>query len=163
MGQILNADELFKIGVQIEKNGKEFYLAAADNTDDRDLKKMFAELAKWEGRHVSLFEEFRANIPAALKNEFAYDPENSIHLYLKSVADSTVFVKNDDSEKNVKSCRSAREVLEKALVFEKDSVVFYSSMKQIVPDALGKSEIDKLIIEELYHVGLLTKEIQNLV
>lgn len=162
MSQVLNADELFKIGIQIEKNGQEFYLAAAAITNDPDQKKLFTELAEWESRHVSLFEKFRENLPALLKNDYAYDPENSIHQYLKSVADNTIFVKNNNSEKTVASCKNAKEVLEKALTFEKESVVYYSSMKQIVPESLGKSEIDNLVIEELRHVGILTQEIQKL-
>jgi rubrerythrin len=64
-------------------------------------------------------------------------------------------------EKVVSACNSAVEILEKALTFEKDSVVFYTSMKEIVPGELGKSEIDKLVLEELFHVGQLTKEIKK--
>jgi hypothetical protein len=35
-------------------------------------------------------------------------------------------------------------------------------MKELVPQNLGKNEIDKLVIEELKHVGQLTKEINKL-
>jgi rubrerythrin len=125
MSQLFNADEIFKIGVQIENNGRDFYLAAAEKSADEDLKKLFTELASWEDRHMILFENFRSKLSAAIKNENVYDPENSIHLYLKSVADSTVFVKGSDMSKVVELCKSAVEVLEKALTFEKESVVFY--------------------------------------
>jgi len=162
MLQKFNADEVFKIGVQIEKNGKDFYLAAAAKADDKDLKRIFTELASWETRHATLFENLRTELPLSIKNDNVYDPENNIHLYLKSVADSTVFIKGADMEEEVARCESALEILEKALVFEKDSVVFYSSMKEIIPHDLGHSEIDKLILEELFHVGQLTKEIKKL-
>lgn len=162
MSQLFNADEIFKIGVQIEKNGREFYLAAADKSSDADSKKLFTELADWESRHMALFESFRSKLSAAIKNENVYDPDNNIHLYLKSVADSTVFVKGSDMAAAVTMCKSPVEILEKALTFEKESVVFYSSMKSIVPDALGKADVDKLVLEELFHVGLLTKEISKL-
>jgi len=159
MSQIFNADEIFKIGIQIEKNACEFYRAAASKTTDTDLKKLFSELAQWETRHISLFEDFRTKLPASMKNENAYDPENSIHMYLKSVAGSVVFVKGNEMERLVALCKSPVEILEKALNFEKDSVVFYASMKEIVPDSLGKSKIDTLVLEELNHVGTLTKEV----
>ena len=162
MSQKFNADEVFKIGVQIEKNGREFYLAAAAKTTDTDLKKLFSELATWETRHATLFESLRSNLPADVKNDNIYDPENNIHLYLKSVADNTIFVQGNEMEKVVSTCNSAVEILEKALTFEKESVVFYTSMKEIVPGELGKSEIDKLVLEELFHVGQLTKEIKKL-
>jgi rubrerythrin len=162
MSQKFNADEVFKIGVQIEKNGREFYLAAAAQTVDINLKKMFSELATWETHHATLFENLRSNLPPSIKNDNIYDPDNDIHLYLKSVADNTIFIQGNEMEKVVASCNSALEILQKALIFEKDSVVFYSSMKEIVPADLGKSEIDKLILEELFHVGQLTKEIKKL-
>jgi rubrerythrin len=162
MSQIFNADEIFKIGIQIEKNGQNFYLAAAVRSKDTDLKELFTDLANWESQHTVLFENLRTTLSSSFKTENIYDPENSIHLYLKSVADSTIFVKGNEIEKTIAACNSAIEILEKALAFEKDSVVFYSSMKEIVPDELGKSEIEKLIIEELSHVGQLTREINKL-
>jgi rubrerythrin len=162
MSQLFNADEIFKIGVQIEKNGREFYLAAADKSSDADSKKLFTELADWESRHMVLFENFRSKLSDVIKNENVYDPDNNIHLYLKSVADNTVFVKSSDMAASVALCNSPVEILEKALAFEKESVVFYSSMKAIVPDTLGKADVDKLVLEELFHVGLLTKEINKL-
>lgn len=162
MSLIFNADEVFKIGVQIEKNGREFYLAAASKVTDPDLKKLFTSLADWEKKHVSTFEEFRSALPSTIKNENIYDPENTIHLYLKSVADSTVFVQGIDTDEMIASCKSPVDILKKALGFEKDSVVFYSSMKSITPENLGKVDLDKIILEELNHIGMLTKEINKL-
>lgn len=162
MSQIFNAYEIFKISIQIEKNGKDFYSAAAEKTRDEQFKKLFSELADWESKHIILFENFRDHLYTEVKFEDVFDPDNLVHLYLKSVADSTVFVKENDIKNTVSECKSIIEILEKALEFEKDSVVFYSSMKSIVPDDLGKAEIDKLIQEELFHVGQLTKEIKGL-
>jgi rubrerythrin len=159
---LFNADEVFKIGIQIENNGKTFYSTAAEKSTDPDLKKLFSELAGWETKHAALFEELRSKIPMNIKEQDIFDPDNEIHLYLKSVADSTIFIKGSEMEKTISSCTSPVDILTKALSFEKESVVFYSSMKEIVPDGLGKADIDKLVLEELYHVGQLTKEIKKL-
>lgn len=160
MAQVFNADEVFDIGVQIEKNGRAFYLAAKDRTQDPLLKNMFAELAVWEGNHVELFEHLRTTLPADANRHIEFDPDNMIHLYLKAVADSILFV--NQNRYTVDSCHSSLELLQKALDFERDAVVLYSSMKEVVPLNLGKNEIDKLIAEELNHVGQLTKEISKL-
>lgn len=159
MAQVFNANEVFNIGVQIEKNGKEFYLEAQKRTNDPFLKKMFAQLAAWEGNHVELFEQLRANLPTNANSQIEYDPDNMIHLYLKSVADNKLYVSQDYA---IDSCKTQLEILKKALNFERESVVLYSSMKELVPQNLGKDEIDKLVIEELKHVGQLTKEINKL-
>ncbi len=160
MAQVFNADEVFNIGVQIEKNGKAFYLAAKERTQDPLLKNLFADLAVWEGNHMELFEHLRNTLPADANRNIEYDPDNVIHLYLKAVADSTLFVNQDRYD--IDSCHSSLELLQKALDFERDSVVLYSSMKEVVPLDLGRNEIDKLIAEELNHVGQLTKEIRKL-
>lgn len=159
MAQVFNAVEIFTIGVQIEKNGRAFYLAAKDRTDDPVLKNLFTELAKWEGKHVEFFENLKTNLPEGASQQFEYDPDNMIHLYLKSVADNQIF---NDRGNDIDSCRTALDILKKALDFERDSVVLYSSMKEIVPQNMGKQEIDKLVLEELKHVGQLTAQIGKL-
>ena len=162
MTQVFNADEVFKIGVEIERNGRAFYQAAANTTEDADLKKLFEELSDWEARHVELFEGLRSSISGKIGAEIPFDPDNMVHLYLKAVADNSVFVQNSDTAELVAELKTLVNILKKALEFEKESVVFYSSMKEIVSEALGKEEIDKLIHEELNHIGQLTKEVRAL-
>jgi rubrerythrin len=55
-----------------------------------------------------------------------------------------------------------KEVLKAAIEAEKDSIVFYLGMKDIVPDALGKKRIDDIIKEEMGHIRLLSKELVKL-
>lgn len=159
MAQVFNANEVFDIGVQIEKNGNDFYLAAEKRTSDPFLKTMFAQLAAWEDNHVKLFEQLRASLPINADSLLEYDPDNMIHLYLKAVADNKLYMNQDYA---IDSCKTSLDILKKALDFERESVVLYSSMKELVPQNMGKDEIDKLVIEELKHVGQLTKEINKL-
>ncbi len=162
MSQVFNAEEIFAMGVRIEENGRTFYLATARNSSNSVIKDLFTSLADWETRHVELFEKMKKDLPSDLKNVELYDPENSVHLYLKAAADSHIFIKNSDIEKLALSCSTPAQALELALQFEKDSVVFYSSMKEIVRDDLGREHLDKLIREELNHLGQLTRELERL-
>ncbi len=159
MAQVFNANEVFDIGVEIEKNGKAFYMAAEKRTNDPILKSMFAQLAAWEATHVELFEKLRSSLTADENSQIEYDPDNMIHLYLKAVADNKLYMNQDFS---IDSCKNSLDILKKALDFERESVVLYSSMKELVPQTMGKKEIDKLVIEELKHVGQLTQEISKL-
>ena len=162
MVQRFNADEVFSMGVQIEKNGFAFYSAAAENTEDTDLKDLFLRLAEWERKHVTIFESLRMNIPAAAKETDAFDQDNMVHLYLKSVADNNVFVKGLTLDPATLVWTSPVNVLTTALDFEKDSVVFFSSMKEVATEKSAASEVDKLVTEELRHIGFLTGEIRKL-
>jgi rubrerythrin len=162
MAVTFNADEIFKIGVEIEKNGYAFYSAAAARSENKDNKKLLSELAHWEEKHIEIFEKLRKELSVLKDVMEEFDPDNMVHQYLKSIADSRVFVKGQKMDGELEKCKSPSDVLNAALAFEKDSVVFYSSMKEIVRSDLGKADVDKLISEELLHVGILTQELNKL-
>ena len=162
MVQRFNADEIFSMGVQIEKNGFAFYSEAAAHTDDTDLRDLFQRLAEWEQNHVRIFENLRLKLPAAAKEEDVFDQDNMVHLYLKAVADNNVFVKGLALNPEALVWTSPVKVLTTALDFEKDSVVFFSSMKEVTTEKSGTVEVDKLVAEELRHIGFLTSEIRKL-
>jgi rubrerythrin len=45
---------------------------------------------------------------------------------------------------------------------EKDSIVFYLGMKELVPERLGKNRIDGIIKEEMGHLASLGTELATL-
>jgi rubrerythrin len=162
MALLFNADEIFAMGVQIEKKGQALYASAAERTVDADLKGLFLQLADWEYRHMTLFENLRLKLPSSVKESDVYDPENMVHLYLKAVADNNVFVKGLALDPAHLVWTTPAATLATALDFEKDSVVFFSSMKEITNDATGKKEVEKLITEEMRHIGFIMAEIRKL-
>ena len=55
--------------------------------------------------------------------------------------------------------KRSQEILKAAIEAEKDSIVFYLGMKEVVPEGLGKNRIDGIIKEEMGHIRLLSKEL----
>jgi rubrerythrin len=157
-----NADEIFQLGIQIETYGKEFYEAVAKNTLDASVKGRFSELSKWESEHQELFETLRKALPDSAKKETLFDPDGEQSLYLRTMAESHVFVKNKDASGLASKCKTAAEALDLAIAFEKDSIIFFTTMKGIVPEHLGKDKIDLLINEELKHISILTQKRREL-
>jgi len=162
MSIYLNANEIFQVGVEIEKNGKLFYETAADQAQDGSAKELFQELAAWESRHIEFFEKLRDQLPEAAGQEDLFNSDPEMGLYIKATADSHVFVKNKDVALLVSNLKHPIEVLDLAIQFEKDSVVFYSTVKMAVPEAFGRSQIDALANEEIKHIGILTREKEKL-
>jgi rubrerythrin len=156
------ADEIFNIGVEIEKNGRRFYEAAALSASDATVKAFFDRLAKWEIEHEKLFAVLKSRLTGQAKGPVSYDPANELALYLKAAADTHIFKAGADIPSLVKKCQSKKEALAMALTFEKDSVVLYSTMLNLVPEHLGKKEVQKILNEELKHVAIITEEIGNL-
>lgn len=162
MATMFNANEVYQIGVEIEKNGREFYRAAASVAEDPDTEKFFKDLAAWEESHVELFETLKRQLPAEGAGFDVSDPDGEMARYLKANADSHVFVINTDMPQLVQECGSPEEILKLAMRFEKDSVALYSSMKNLVPEDLGRDTVDRLIQEELSHVSFLQARIESL-
>jgi rubrerythrin len=157
-----NADEIFQIGVQIEINGQRFYETVAKNTSESSVKKLFSDLSRWESEHIELFKKLKQRLPDSAKREDLFDPNQELHLYIKATADSHVFLKHKDIPELASKCKTPIEALDLAVAFEKDSVVLYTTMKKLVPEYLGKGEIDTLIDEEISHIFILTQKKKEL-
>jgi len=157
-----NADEIFQLGIQIETNGKQFYETVAKNTEDPSVKGLFSELSKWESQHQQLFENLRKALPDSSNRGVLFDPQGEFSLYLQAMAESHVFIKNRDIHGLASKCKTPQEALDLAIIFEKDSVVLFTTMKRVVPEHLGKDKIDLLINEEIKHISILTQKRQEL-
>ena len=75
--------------------------------------------------------------------------------YMKSLAGSYVFTKKDEGRKIAKSVKNDAEALEMGIGFEKDSILFYTKTKTVVPEYDLKI-IDELISQEQDHLRKLT-------
>ncbi|MBW2607861.1 MAG: ferritin family protein [Deltaproteobacteria bacterium] len=145
-----NADEIFKMAEQIERNGASFYRKAAESITDPAEKKLLLDLAAMEDEHEKTFSDLRKGLSEKEKTATAFDPEGEAVLYLRALADTRVFF-----EKKIDTS-SMEEILKEAILAEKDSIVFYLGMKELVPENLGKTKIDAIIKEEMAHIKLLS-------
>lgn len=156
MNYNFNADEIFEIAEQIERNGANFYRTAAENITDEDKKKLLIHLAEMEDDHEKTFKTLRDELSENEKTMTTFDPENETADYLRLLADTRIFY-----EKEV-DVTSLNEVFKTAITAEKDSIVFYLGMKNVVPSHQGKDWLDRIIKEEMDHIRLLSKELLEL-
>lgn len=157
-----NADDVFAMGVRIEENGKAFYDGAAAKANNPDTKKLFEELAEMEAGHIELFRDLRGELVDKLPKQGVWDPEGLAESYLQATADTHIFTAEAATDK-LKGVNTPLEALDMALQFEKDSVAFFLGMKDILPDASSKNEIDKLIDQERDHIRMLSAVKKKLV
>jgi rubrerythrin len=151
-----NAELIFELGIQIERNGKLFYQEIAKGAPDEQLTSLFLELAEWEEQHIDLFQRLLDELPDSMRQDDLFDPADDMMLYVNAAADSHVFVSTPDIAALVdEHCSSPLQALDMALAFEKDSVVYYTTMKRVVAKHLGQEKIDLLIEEELKHIAIL--------
>jgi len=150
-----NADEVFEIAEQIERNGAKFYRTAAENVTDADKRKILINLAEMEDEHEQTFKTMRSELSQDEKVVTTFDPEGESERYLRALADTRVFY-----EKEIDTT-SFEEILKAAIAAEKESIVFYLGMKVVVPAHLGKEKLDGIIKEEMGHISLLSKELME--
>lgn len=153
-----NADEIFEMAEQIERNGAFFYLRAAEFVGDEDAKMLFQELANWEKQHEKTFKEFREEFrkmdpPVAVES----DSDDLVGSYLRSIADGYVFDVKEEPADRLTGDESMEDVLKMAFEQEKNSIIFYLGMQQEMPVAFGQERLDRIIREEMGHITALTK------
>lgn len=153
MGLGFNADEIFEMAEQIERNGAKYYREAAEAVANEEDKKFLVELAVMEDDHEVTFADLRKNLSADEKEELTFDPEGEAAQYLKALADTRVFYKKDIDLSSMEG------ILKGAITAEKDSIVFYLGMKDLVGGARGKDRIDAIIKEEMKHIKLLSSRL----
>jgi len=162
MSITFNADEILEMAEEIERNGVRFYRKAAQNTSDSQTKQMLLDMADMEDRHLKAFEEMREHLSSQEKGETVYDPGHEAVLYLQAMADSHGYEGKKSPDEELTGNETPKEILEIALNSEKESVVFYSGLKSLVPPKAGRDKVKTVILEELAHIATLHNKLKTL-
>jgi len=157
-----NADEIFEMAEEIERNGAKFYRKAAGNTKDKTAQKLLTDLAVMEDGHLKTFRDMREKLTDNEKDPLIYDPDNEAAQYLKAMADMHGCEGKISPIKELTGGETLKEVIEIALNAEKESVVFYFGLKSFINEAAGKSRVEKIINEEIGHINILNKKLLEL-
>ena len=156
MAYDFNADEIFTMAEQIERNGAKFYRKSAKSVKESTFQKLLNDLAQMEDEHEKIFIALHKDLTEKEKEATVSDPNGEAVLYLHALADSRVFFKKK------MDLSSMVEILKAAMEAEKDSIVFYLGMKEVVPENRGKGRIEKIIKEEMGHIRLLSSKLVSL-
>jgi len=152
MGEIFAGSEIIEIGIQIEKNGRDFYNALMVKSKDIKAQECFKFLATEEEKHIKAFQGI---LEKTEENRGQGLNSDDYFAYMKSLASGYIFTKENTGGKIARSIRSEGEAVEKAIGFEKESIIFYEGIKKVVPDD-DKEIIDFLIAQENEHLYKLT-------
>ncbi len=148
-----NADDIFEMAQQLERNGAQFYRKAAASLKDNAARDLLSRLAGMEDEHEKIFAQMRSQLKDSEKTSTVFDPQGEAAGYLKALADTRVFF-----EKKIDTS-SLEEILKEAITAEKDSIVFYLGMRETVPEKMGQNLLDAVIKEEMGHIRQLSKEL----
>lgn len=162
MSIYFNADEIFEMAEEIERKGTRFYRRAAEGAADARTRKRLLELASMEEDHEKIFASMRKESSGPEWAAAVYDPQGEVALYLRAMTGGKVFAVKSDPTNRITGKETMEEVLRIAIALEKDSIVFYLGIKNMVPEKLGKDKIEDIIKEEMSHITTLTEELEAL-
>lgn len=160
MSMPFNADEVFEMAEQIERNGGKFYRAAAKKFPE--VSRLLLELAAMEDKHLKTYTDMRTKLSGTEVEQPVFDPDGQAQMYLRVMADGHVFnVKTDPAEKLAEK-DTPEDVLKMAIGLERDSIAFYVGLKEAVPNKAGKDKVEDIIKEEMGHIVILNQKLQEL-
>lgn len=151
-------DEIFQIAQQIERNGAAFYQKASKVFSQPERKKLFDELVKMEERHLEDFTVLREEFFDESRDT-VFDINDESTLYLQAIANGNVFSPDNDPCEFINSDSKVKDILKRAIEMEKNSIIFYIGLKDMVPSKPGKRKVEAIIQQELKHILMLSERI----
>ncbi len=146
----LNDYEAFRVGINLEKQGIEFYTKYADVVKNTDTRTTMLKLAEDEKEHLQLFEELSKEVGDEYKGQPLINDE-LIRGYLATLIDADVFSEAPPEVEGM----NEEEALKFAMNAEKDSILFYYDAYKYSTNKSGREAFGRLINEEQKHFMLL--------
>ncbi len=153
---MFTAMELFDLAIQVEENGERFYRFAMDRVKQDSLKKVLGWLADQELQHKSAFLEIKGKIGDKTKPA---PPFSSLSRPVLRRAMGRHAFSLD--ELRIDSMQEEKEILEAAVHFEEDAILFFEFVAAFVSDTGALSILEQIRDEELKHKLLLMEKMSE--
>ncbi len=148
-----SGSELINIAIGIERRGIAFYDIMTKSTENATARDVFQYLADMERQHIQIFqgmldEADKYQVPKSYAEEYV--------AYLQALVDSAVFTDDLVTSEIATKAENEIEAMELAIGAEKDSILFYYEMKDIMPQR-AQPTVNKIITEEKSHLRQLSE------
>ena len=159
MGVELNADDVFEMAEQIEKDASAFYQHAAAATADPTCRQALLKLAAMEDEHVLVFGAMKTHLAAQGWTRAPVEGGNEIADNWAMLSNLLASGVKEHLAEYFASPATSQDILRKAIEFEKDTIVFLAGMKNMLPDSAEKERVEGIIREEVGHIITLAGEL----
>lgn len=153
MEKVFAASEIVELGIEIEKNGRDFYNTLAGKSRDEEAGKLFRMLARQETKHIVAFKRILAQEGSGAGLDSVSGEYSG---YLNALIREEIFTTRGKGRQIASCVKSQKEAIALAIGFEKDSIIFYEAMKQVLSEA-AKRITDELIVQEQRHLEKLVR------
>ena len=155
------ADEIFEIAEQMERNAADFYYEASERCPNKDIRDFMLGMSKIENKHLKTLQSIREKF-AEKEGLSIFDPLGRSTMYLQAIADARTWEGRINPTQVLTGNETIREIIEIALESEKEMVVFYVGLKDMVYFKAGKDKVEEIILQELSHITALVRKLKSL-
>ena len=152
MAIFFSGSELVNIAIGIEKSGLAFYQSLVKKEKDVMARGAYKYLAEMEEKHIKTFQSMLGAV-GEYKPPEMYTEEYD--LYMKALVDSAVFTDDKVAREMAEKAASSAEAIQIALGAEKDSILYYSEMRNLVRER-DREVVNRIIEEEKSHLRQLS-------
>jgi rubrerythrin len=153
MGMFFSGKELLDIAVKIEKSGAAFYETMVGCARSKTAKTAFKYLADQERQHIKAYHSMlKAVVDAPPPESYTEEYDE----YLKSLVKSAVFSDEAAACTMAENASSDAEGIDFGIRAEKDSILFYTELQDLVRRSDAKI-VGNIIEEERSHLMRLSE------
>jgi len=152
MENTFSPQELLKIAIGVEENGKNLYETLENKAKSEKIKAIWKYLKEQEEIHRQIFKQMLDDVDNYIVYEFS---PGEYDAYLKAIASSYIFTKGLIEKKITELFNSELEAVDFGIYIEKESILALSALKEYITSD-KKSVLNKIIAEERKHLVSLT-------
>ncbi len=150
----LNAVDVFKAAVMLEERAARFYTGAAEKASGQS-RQLLLQLSEMETGHARQFNLVLGDLAnnARGSDESAEGTDDFLQALTgdRVIARDCQIGEGDGYEK----------ILEKAMQIEKNSVFFYTAVKEIMQGKMSVGAVERIIQEEVTHFRMLSDALRS--
>ena len=152
----LTAAETLKWAMEIEENGEAFYNTVAARSDDPQLKALFEDLAVQERGHYQVFQKMLEEVKPDPDLSSVNVQYEEYQAYLQVALANALFAGPDKGLTLARQAQDRQTALQAAMGFEKDTLLFFYDLREMVSEA-ERGALSDVILEEKSHLHRLAK------
>ena len=161
MKELVNLDEVLAMAVQIEHNAAAFYREIGERYGNGASKDILEDLARMEDSHEQAFRKMREEAGGAGSSS-GVNLSDEGGLYLWAVSGGGYRVEGSRGVvESLTGDETIQDILKLGLDLEKEAVLYYLGIRDIVSSQAAKDTISQVIEQEKQHIVVFAEMLRK--
>ena len=152
---MFSIQEILDLAIRVENNGESVYRQAVDETSEPELVSLLQWMADEEVKHARWFAELKQK--AKTHSTDLFMAEMSREVFADFLGEKSFSHQDVDFSK----IDQVSDLFAVFIEFERDTILFYETLKPFIEDTETLTHLDKIIAEENGHIEKLYQFLAN--